>query len=845
MTHSITVSNNEFLNAVFGVDAPWAHLTSFLDDPSDIPNDRRHICWGGDYASRRALIPDSNQYYTISTFYADDQQKARRRKALFRCTHVIVADDVEEKLPLTSVNRLPPPSFKLETSPGSQQWGWILAQPATDRAQVENLLDGLVVKGLAPDGKDPGMKGVTRYVRLPEGVNTKASRITANRGLAPRCRMLEWHPERKVTLQDLAEPFEVDLFAARKEGAIDGAADIPDHPLLEVVHVKSVLSEGRYDITCPWVDEHTGQADDGAAVWTNADGSSGFKCHHGTCESKKLPHLLDHIESQRPGFKTEFSHWKTRRVFDGIEAPDGVAEEGRASIEWEAHNLNKVVASVKKQLIAQNNAETVLSYGGQLICVRKGQPQSVRQMMKSARQEADYPDQYRVFAYTLVTCQIRILDSVAFYSSGKPVKCPEAVAKALLDDSAFAPVLGGLLEAPTVTPQGRLLSEPGYDKETGHFCAFDARLATGINRTPSKEDAKKALDFITSTVFADFPFKTDVDRVAALAFLLTAFTRRFLGKAPGFMVTATTQGSGKSTLADIVFQAAFGRPAAAATYSKDQPEMAKLILAILMEGQSGICFDNIPFGCRVDGDELAKLLTQEVYQGRILGSSKTVSQAANVLVCLTGNQLAAVNDMRNRLLPIYLEPDVEDPENRKFMRRDIDAWHDEHRGKIVRAVCTILLGWQNSEAEIDLKSSRFTEWDDAVRKPLVWLGLPDPVEQFELNKEEDPKRSARGNLLQAWHQEFGEEWISLDTIANYRKDLLDSRDLAVALAELFPNNSPDARHIGFALRQIKDAIIDGLKLVQKERTSKSKKARPWRVVSVSHHDANDRKLSFL
>lgn len=315
LSEKIVLTNTDFLTAIFGQDAAWAHVTSFTDDPSNIPNDRRALCWGGDYFCRRALVPDSNQYYTISTFYADEEGKARRRKALFRQTHVIVADDVEEKLPLSSVQRLPLPSFKLETSPGSQQWGWILTEPATDRAQVENLLDGLVAKGLAPDGKDPGMKGVTRFVRLPEGVNTKASRIAANGGLAPRCRMLEWHPDRKVTLADLAAPFEVDLFAARQEGAIDGAADVPDHPYLEKFHIKSVLSDGRYDVTCPWVQEHTDAADDGAAAWTNADLSIGFKCHHGACQERTGGDVLKLFEQSAPGFTRMLDTWKVHKRF--------------------------------------------------------------------------------------------------------------------------------------------------------------------------------------------------------------------------------------------------------------------------------------------------------------------------------------------------------------------------------------------------------------------------------------------------------------------------------------------------------------------------------------------------
>ena len=301
----ITITDQEFLIGLFGDDAPWAHITSFLDDPSNIPDNRRMICWSGDYANRINTIPDSNQYYTISTFYPDADGVARRRKNLFRQCHVIVADDVKEKLPEANVLQLPPPTYKLETSPGSEQWGWKLDVPCTDISMVENLLDGLVAQGLAPAGKDPGMKGVTRYVRLPDGVNTKSSRQLPD-GTFPRCRLLEWNPEITVSIQQLAEPFCVDLNAPRRDARVDGAADLPDHPLLgltDVLTVKTALSDGRFDVICPWIDEHTNQIDDGAAVFTNADGTIGFKCHHGSCENRTAKHLLDLIEETRPGFR--------------------------------------------------------------------------------------------------------------------------------------------------------------------------------------------------------------------------------------------------------------------------------------------------------------------------------------------------------------------------------------------------------------------------------------------------------------------------------------------------------------------------------------------------------------
>lgn len=319
---SLQVTNKEFIQSIFCDDFHWCHVTDFPYDPNNIPQGQHLFAWKGDYFSRYQLQPNTNQYFTISTFYCDEEQQARRRKALYRQTHCIVLDDVREKLSMDEVNKLPKPSWILETSIGSEQWGYILNEPCTDRSRVENLLDGLVANGLAPMGRDPGMKGVTRYVRLPQGVNNKASKLVE--GQPFKCRMLLWEPLNKTTLELLAKPFAVNLDTVRRESRVDGAAEVSDHPLInipEIIHIKEVRSDGRFDITCPWVEGHTGGDDSGSAVFTNSDGTIGFKCHHGNCQDRTGTNLLRFIESESPGFSSTLKNWQVMREFDIVEAP--------------------------------------------------------------------------------------------------------------------------------------------------------------------------------------------------------------------------------------------------------------------------------------------------------------------------------------------------------------------------------------------------------------------------------------------------------------------------------------------------------------------------------------------
>ena len=387
------ISNAEFLKVLFGDDHIWAHVCCFPDDPSNIPGERRGV-WAGNYFRNYYLQPGTNQYFCISTFMGDEDGRSRRRKANFRYTHVIVADDVNEKLPVSNVMRLPHPTYKLQTSPGSEQWGWVLNVPCQERHRVENLLDGLVAQGLAPDGKDPGMKGVTRYVRLPEGVNTKASKLVE--GVPQPCRVIEWNPTIKVSIEDLAKPFGVDLDAERRETRVDGAADIPDHPLLHVpeISIKDVRSEGRFDITCPWVSDHTNEADDGAAVFTNADGSLGFKCHHGSCQHRTGADLLNLVEDGNPGFKQHLSRWQLTRTFERITGSVTGSVEQNQTIDFMGGQFNSLPGIFERP----GN----LNFMGAMPNINPDQMVSYQDLVNSLRRVPPHSDQATTMAYEIL-----------------------------------------------------------------------------------------------------------------------------------------------------------------------------------------------------------------------------------------------------------------------------------------------------------------------------------------------------------------------------------------------------------------------------------------------------------
>ena len=312
MIDSQNITNTEFLQGLFGQDHTTAHVCSFAYDPGKIQ--AGEFPWAGGPYGGGALPDGENQYFCISQFHLHESGRQYRRKALFKYCGVIVLDDVYEKLPIELVKMLPSPSYILETSPGSQQWGYKLDRPVFmdySRDVIDNLLDGLVLQGVCPSQKDPGMRGVTRYVRLPEGWNLKERNCNFDpKGV--KCRLLAWNPDRVVTAEAMAAPFNIDLSAARHQSSNAAGYDGDDHPTFKVLNnlglIKSYEGDGCYDITCPSVHEHTDSIDNGCEVKLWPNGGANISCYHGHGETLKegFRNWLRH----QPGYAADYREFK-------------------------------------------------------------------------------------------------------------------------------------------------------------------------------------------------------------------------------------------------------------------------------------------------------------------------------------------------------------------------------------------------------------------------------------------------------------------------------------------------------------------------------------------------------
>ncbi len=186
----------EFLAAIFGKASPEErlHLCTFPGSPADGN-------WTGQAWRPGDALPElegKNAYFSVALLKADEP---RRLKDNFLASPLIVLDDAGPDAP--------PPSYKIETSSGNFQCGYLLTEPVTDRNTYDLVMKALGRKGMVP--ADTSGNNSIRYVRLPAGINGKAD----NNNFAVQ--LAAWHPERRYSLEAFCEALSIDLEVEREQ----------------------------------------------------------------------------------------------------------------------------------------------------------------------------------------------------------------------------------------------------------------------------------------------------------------------------------------------------------------------------------------------------------------------------------------------------------------------------------------------------------------------------------------------------------------------------------------------------------------------------------------------------
>lgn len=421
------------------------------------------------------------------------------------------------------------------------------------------------------------------------------------------------------------------------------------------------------------------------------------------------------------------------------------------------------------------------------------------------------------------------------------VDCPRLIAQTILSRKQWSfRRLQAVVEHPIMLASGQVLWESCYHEASGillelPYAEFQAPIEGASDR-----EIFGALTELRE-LLQGFDFVSDVDVCVALAFLMTAFVRPLLPTCPAFAIDAHAPGSGKSTLVRIQSRMSTARDPAFLTYRDDPAELQKLLFAALLEGDQNIAIDNIDIP--LAGADLAVILTSSVYRGRVLGQSMNASVPTKAVISFNGNNLQIIGDLTRRVLISRLDPTHERPAERTFATNPIQEIADR-RSDFVLAALTIMSSYIESRERVDVRPfGSFEEWSRLVREPLVWLGLPDPVDSLRVLEASDPERTQLASMLQAVRDAYGVGQFKVATLLLASKAKQQSRldggavlsdEQAGALLEALQsvcerNGELNAKALGRWLLRVQGRIEGGLRFVSVRRTSV---AAIWQVQQV-------------
>ncbi len=795
------VSCNDFLSAIFPKldENVRPVVVSVKGHPNHTRNWKAYP-WD---ISASSFSEAHNNYFSLATFLKNDNGAYKRQKKYFNALHAIMLDDIGKKVPLDRLTLKP--SWRIETSPGNFQYGYIFVSPLTDRDQAERLMNAIIKNELT----DAGANGPsTRLARLPVGANGKYQPAFSH------C-LREWNPDTKYTVNQLVAGLNLTLPDSSKPKAKRASSNRLEHekfsdqvwfprpnhnPVLQKLKelglYKSEKEGGKHEITCPWVSEHTNAEDGGTDYFEPSESSlkGGFHCFHGHCQHRTISDLLAKLDIKAGTAKMK---------------PVIFVAKGE---------IHQVIDAAERELALSGQ---YFQRAGQLVTIVTD-PGSGNSSICAVTEPA--------LTYALS----KLIDWEEYSSEEiKKIDPPVRHVSTLLQKQHYdhLPVLNGLARQPYLRSDGTIRMEPGYDESAGLFGVF-RQGSFSVPDSPGLDDAKSALTRL-SGLLDEFAFLSEHSRSATLAAILTAVLRPSLETAPMFHVRAHSPGSGKSYLCQLISVFASGKRSVPTSFPKDEDECRKLLIGELFSGTPVIEFDNLTCDL-LPHNSLCSSLSSSSYRSRLLGTHKSPELSTRVLFLSSGNNVGPIHDMARRCITIGLDPDEDLPAARSFNRPNLVEEVAAVREEWVSAVLTIVRAWflSGSPKQPCRPVAGYEQWSKACREPLIWLGYPDPAISIFEAMQEDPGRALLEQFVNAWRRVFGNASATVsDAVSRVMLSGPDHEDLKEVLKEISDGGDTiNTKKIGHWLKKHAGRRVNALRIIEAGGNTSRK---VWRVESVS------------
>lgn len=264
---------------------------------------------GTGYIPTEVLTPKTALYVSTGSFIkdrADDDGKLRASAENIEHCAFLMLDDIGTKSKTPGLE----PTWKIETSPGNYQWGYVYSERPT-KAEQSAALAALIDAGYC----DPGANNPVRWSRIPGSMNLKPK----HNGFIAR--LEAFAPERRFVLSEICAALGVVPSEARAQSHSggqrvrvkdDGSDDVLAW-LSENDHVMAGANpEGWYEVRCPDAKKHS----DGREGARYLPATRAFKCMHSHGEDWTSERFLKWVTDEggperRYGLRPELLFGKT------------------------------------------------------------------------------------------------------------------------------------------------------------------------------------------------------------------------------------------------------------------------------------------------------------------------------------------------------------------------------------------------------------------------------------------------------------------------------------------------------------------------------------------------------
>lgn len=283
--------------------------------------------WPAFLPTTKRLKAGEAWYGNTASFVVDRFKDGKVSASAVNCEYclALVLDDIGTK------SKRPPldPTWIMETSPGSFQWGYAFDEQPTKGEFAA------AIKAIAEAGyTDPGACNPVRNFRLPGSVNLKPGRDNF------AARLVEFHPRREFTLPDICAalgvtPAEPDSMTIKPIRVTDTGSDDVFAWLSERGLVLSrPNAEGWAGVICPNAAEHT----DGNPEGRYLPATRAYCCLHSHCIDFDTKTFLQWVADNggpkhEPGFRDDLIASTMQTTLDKLTPTDFFTDDAAKVIE--------------------------------------------------------------------------------------------------------------------------------------------------------------------------------------------------------------------------------------------------------------------------------------------------------------------------------------------------------------------------------------------------------------------------------------------------------------------------------------------------------------------------------